>query len=176
MDTDAIGWSFITVALVLAGSAFAWHRTRRVSEHHVEIVERLGRYHRTARPRWYLLRPWEQAHTRVDLRELTHVAPPVPFVTADNARVSTAVVIRYRVVDPVRTTYEVRDPVYALRQLAVTLLRDHLDEVDLSTAQERRTDVASRVRDEVRGYSPRWGIEVIGLEIRAFEPMTEGGA
>jgi regulator of protease activity HflC (stomatin/prohibitin superfamily) len=166
----------MAVALALFGWLVMRNRVRHVPRHHVEVIERLGRYRRTAGPGRHVLAPIDSARARLDLRERTHVTRREPVETADGVWISGRFTIRYRIADPVRWTYEVSDPLYALAQTAFTALRNELSTTDLDRAREDRPAIASRIHDEARTHAPRWGIELIDLNLEDFETTSEGGA
>jgi len=164
----------MALALALLGWVVMRHRVRRVPEHHVEVIERLGRYHRTVSAGRHVLWPIESARARLDLREQTHVTRREPVQTAEDFWLTARVRFRYRIADPVRWTYEVSDPLYAVGQLAMTMLRGELSAIELSRARHERPAIASRVRDTVGKDAPGWGIELIDLDVDEFdEPRIE---
>jgi regulator of protease activity HflC (stomatin/prohibitin superfamily) len=176
---DAQVWrelSVMAVALALFGWVVMRNRVRHVPPHHVEIVERLGRYRRTAGPGRHVLTPFDSARVRLDLRERTHVTRREPAQTADGVWVSARFTIRYRIADPVKWTYESLDPLYALAQLAFTMLRNELGPTDLAQVRAERASIAARVGGEVGTQAPTWGIALIDLSLEDFEATVEGGA
>jgi regulator of protease activity HflC (stomatin/prohibitin superfamily) len=176
---DAQVWrelGVMAVALALFGWVVMRNRVRYVPRHHVEIIERFGRYRRTAGPGRHVLAPVDSARARLDLREQTHVTRREPVETADGVWLSGKIAIRYRITDPVAWTYEVRDPQYAVAQLAFAVLRGELSRADVARARDEEAAIATVVRDEVRKQAPRWGIDLIDLTVEAFDATGEGGA
>jgi regulator of protease activity HflC (stomatin/prohibitin superfamily) len=142
-----------------------------VPQQRMDVVERLGAYHRTLRPGLNLLMPFvDRVRTRVDMREAVQSFPPQPVITSDNLVVSIDTVLYYRVVDPVRATYEIANALQAIEQLTVTTLRNVIGSMDLEKALTSRDEInkhLSGVLDETTG---RWGIKVTRVEIKAIEP------
>jgi regulator of protease activity HflC (stomatin/prohibitin superfamily) len=164
----------MALAVAFLGWAVMRHRVRRVPEHHVEVVERLGRYRRIVPAGRHVLWPVESARARLDLREQTHVTRREPVQTAEDIWLTARVRFRYRITDPVRWTYEVSDPLYAVGQLAMSMLRNELSAIGLSRARHERSAIASRVRDSVGKNASSWGIELIDLDVDEFdEPRIE---
>jgi regulator of protease activity HflC (stomatin/prohibitin superfamily) len=176
---DAQVWRELGV-MALALALFGWvvmrNRVRHVPRHHVEVIERLGRYRRTAGPGRLVLAPIDSARARVDLREKTHVTRREPAQTADGVWIAVRLTMRYRIADPVKWTYEVRDPEYALAQLAFAHLRNELGSTDLAKVREERAAIGARVRDAVGVQAPIWGIELVDLNLEDLGATTEGGA
>jgi regulator of protease activity HflC (stomatin/prohibitin superfamily) len=144
---------------------------RVVPQQRMDVVERLGRYHRTLKPGLNLLMPFVDAvRTKVDMREQVVSFPPQPVITSDNLVVSIDTVLYFRVVDPVRATYEIANFLQAIEQLTVTTLRNVIGSMDLEKALTSRDEInrhLSGVLDETTG---RWGIKVTRVEIKAIEP------
>ncbi len=144
---------------------------RVVPQQRMDVVERLGKYQRTLRPGLNLLVPFIDAvRTKVDMREQVVSFPPQPVITSDNLVVSIDTVLYFKVVDPVRATYEIANFLQAIEQLTVTTLRNVIGSFDLEKALTSREEInrhLSGVLDETTG---RWGIKVTRVEIKAIEP------
>ena len=112
----------------------------------------------------------DRVRTNVDMREQVVSFPPQPVITADNLVVSIDTVLYFRVVDPVRATYEIANFLQAIEQLTVTTLRNVIGSMDMERALTSRDEInrhLSSVLDETTG---RWGIKVTRVEIKAIEP------
>ena len=144
---------------------------RVVPQQRMDVVERLGRYQRTLKPGLNLLVPFiDSVRTKVDMREQVVSFPPQPVITSDNLVVSIDTVLYFKVVDPVRATYEIANFLQAIEQLTVTTLRNVIGSLDLEKALTSREEInrhLSGVLDETTG---RWGIKVTRVEIKAIEP------
>ncbi|GIF12090.1 SPFH domain-containing protein [Actinoplanes teichomyceticus] len=144
---------------------------RIVPQQRMDVVERLGRYKRTLSPGLNLLVPFIDAvRSKVDMREQVVSFPPQPVITSDNLVVSIDTVLYFKVVDPVRATYEIANFLQAIEQLTVTTLRNVIGSLDLERALTSREEInrhLSTVLDETTG---RWGIKVTRVEIKAIEP------
>jgi regulator of protease activity HflC (stomatin/prohibitin superfamily) len=144
---------------------------RIVPQQRMDVVERLGKYKRTLNPGLNLLVPFIDAvRTKVDMREQVVSFPPQPVITSDNLVVSIDTVLYFKVVDPVRATYEIANFLQAIEQLTVTTLRNVIGSLDLERALTSREEInrhLSGVLDETTG---RWGVKVTRVEIKAIEP------
>src|SRR5262249_28747232 len=143
---------------------------RVVPQQRQDVVERLGKYHRTLTPGLRWLRPFIDAvRTQVDMREQVQSFPPQPVITWENLVVQIDTGRYYKVIDPVRATYEIANFIQAIEQLTVTTLRNVIGSLDLERALTSREEVnrhLSGVLDETTG---RWGIKVTRVEIKAIE-------
>jgi len=144
---------------------------RIVPQQRMDVVERFGKYKRTLSPGLNLLVPAiDGVRTKVDMREQVVSFPPQPVITSDNLVVSIDTVLYFKVVDPVRATYEISNFLQAIEQLTVTTLRNVIGSLDLERALTSREEInrhLSSVLDETTG---RWGIKVTRVEIKAIEP------
>src|SRR3954464_8529685 len=144
---------------------------RIVPQQRREVVGRLGKYKRTLSPGLNLLVPFVDAvRNKLDMREAVVSFPPQPVITSDNLVVSIDTVLYYKVVDPVRATYEIANFLQAIEQLTVTTLRNVIGSLDLERALTSREEInrhLSGVLDETTG---RWGVKVTRVEIKAIEP------
>src|SRR5262249_17846314 len=157
-------------AMLLVVVGFA-KTVKIVPQQRMDVVERLGRYDRTLKPGLRILVPFfDSVRTKVDMREQVVSFPPQPVITSDNLVVSIDTVLYFRVVDPVRATYEISNFLQAIEQLTVTTLRNVIGSMDMERALTSRDEInrhLSGVLDETTG---RWGIKVTRVEIKAIEP------
>jgi regulator of protease activity HflC (stomatin/prohibitin superfamily) len=144
---------------------------RVVPQQRMDVVERLGRYHRTLTPGLNVLVPFiDSVRAKVDMREQVVSFPPQPVITSDNLVVSIDSVLYFKVIEPVRATYEIANFLQAIEQLTVTTLRNVIGSLDLEKTLTSREEInrhLSGVLDETTG---RWGIKVTRVEIKAIEP------
>jgi regulator of protease activity HflC (stomatin/prohibitin superfamily) len=162
----------IVIAVFLLFTVVTLLKTVRiVPQQRMDVVERLGKYQRTLSPGLNLLVPFVDAvRAKVDMREQVVSFPPQPVITSDNLVVSIDTVLYFRVIDPMRATYEISNFLQAIEQLTVTTLRNVIGSLDLERALTSRDQInkhLSSVLDETTG---RWGIKVTRVEIKAIEP------
>src|SRR5256714_11796158 len=161
----------VVLAIVLLVVVPLARSVRVVPQQRMDVVERLGKYQRTLKPGLNLLMPFlDKVRSKVDMREQVVSFPPQPVITSDNLVVSIDTVLYFKVVDPVRATYEIANFLQAIEQLTVTTLRNVIGSMDLEKALTSRDEInrhLSGVLDETTG---RWGIKVTRVEIKAIEP------
>src|SRR5829696_5487911 len=119
---------------------------RIVPQQRMDVVERLGKYKRTLSPGLNILVPFVDAvRTKVDMREQVVSFPPQPVITSDNLVVSIDTVLYFKVVDPVKATYEIANFLQAIEQLTVTTLRNVIGSMDLERSLTSRDAVNSQL-------------------------------
>src|ERR671921_789842 len=132
----------IVAVLVLSVVITLVKAVRIVPQQRMDVVERLGRYNKTLSPGLNLLVPFIDAvRTKVDMREQVVSFPPQPVITSDNLVVSIDTVLYFKVVDPVRATYEIANFLQAIEQLTVTTLRNVIGSMDLERALTSREEI-----------------------------------
>jgi regulator of protease activity HflC (stomatin/prohibitin superfamily) len=161
----------LVLVIVIFAITTVVRSVRIVPQQRMDVVERLGKYKRTLEPGLNLLVPFvDGVRTKVDMRENVVSFPPQPVITSDNLVVSIDTVLYFKVVDPVRATYEIANFLQAIEQLTVTTLRNVIGSLDLERALTSREEInrhLSGVLDETTG---RWGVKVTRVEIKAIEP------
>jgi len=164
------------IAAFLALIIVVWAAVRTVPPQQTYVVELLGRYRRTLEPGIHLLVPFfESVHAKVNMREQVASFPPQPAITSDDLVACIDTVLYYRVVDPVRATYETANSVHAMEMLTITTLRNLIGSMDLERARVSRNEINSRLTDVLDKNAGAWGIKVIRTEIKAIETGSRLG-
>lgn len=149
---------------------------RAVQPQQTYVVELLGRYRRTLEPGIHLLVPFiESVRAKVNMREQVASFPPQPAITSDDLVACIGTVLYYRVVDPVRATYEIANPVLAMEMLTITTLRNLIGSMDLERARASRDEITLQLTEVLDENTPSWGIKVIRAEIKAIETGSRLG-
>jgi regulator of protease activity HflC (stomatin/prohibitin superfamily) len=169
-DHRLVSAGFLAVVAFLALIIIGLAAVRTVPPQQTYVVELLGRYRRTLEPGVHLLVPFtESVRAKVDMREQVATFPPQPAITSDNLVACIDTVLYYRVVDPVRATYEIANSVQAMEMLTITTLRDLTSSMDLERARASRDEINLRLTDVLDKNTGAWGIKVIRAEIKAIE-------
>src|SRR5437764_11023778 len=135
----------------------------------MDVVERLGKYQRTLKPGLNLLMPFIDAvRTKVDMREQVVSFPPQPVITSDNLVVSIDTVLYFKVVDPVRATYEIANFLQAIEQLTVTTLRNVIGSLDLEKALTSRDEINRQLSGDLEQTNGRRAFDMYQSVLRAM--------
>src|ERR1700688_737474 len=95
-----------------------------VRQYEKGLITRLGKYHGMAPSGLTFIMPFVDDIVRVDMREQVINVPPQKLITKDTVTVEVDAVVYYKVIDPVKSQYEVQDFGYACTTLAQTNLRN----------------------------------------------------
>ena len=123
--------------MIIIGAAFAFfvllvlmRWIQIVPQKQVKIIERLGKYHRTAEAGLNTIVPFiDSIRATIDLREQITKIEPQPVITRDNVTMEVDAVIYSVIVDPVRATYEVQNLRWGLEQLTLSALRNVIGQI-----------------------------------------------
>ena len=137
------------------------------------VVERLGRYQRTAQPGVNLLIPFIDTLRRVDMREQVIDVPPQDVITKDNVAVQVDAVIYHEATDPVKLIYNVENFLVAIIKLAQTNLRNLVGEMQLDQALTSRDAINTNLRNVLDEATDKWGVRVVRVEIQRIEPPSD---
>ncbi len=146
---------------------------RVVSPHEKGVIERLGRYQRTAQPGLTLIIPFLDTMRKVDMREQVVDVQPQEVITKDNVVVTVDAIIYYEATDPVKLTYNVADFYNAATKLAQTNLRNVIGETELDQALTSRDIINAKLREVLDDATDKWGVRIVRVEIKRIDPPLD---
>jgi regulator of protease activity HflC (stomatin/prohibitin superfamily) len=145
-----------------------------VPQKQVKIIERLGKYHRTAEAGLNTIVPFLDAvRDTIDLREQITKIEPQPVITRDNVTMEVDAVIYSVIVDPVRATYEVQNLRWGLEQLTLSALRNVIGQLDLDHTLASRDSTNTQLRAALDTATQQWGVKVMRIELKNITPPEE---
>jgi regulator of protease activity HflC (stomatin/prohibitin superfamily) len=159
----------ITVVVVI----FAATGIRIVRPWQKGVVERLGRYLRTADSGLTLIIPILDSMRKIDMRETVVDVPPQEVITSDNVAVTVDAVVYYEATDPVKLIYNVADFYQAATKLAQTNLRNVIGEMSLDDSLTSREKINAELRRILDDATDKWGTRVVRVEIQRIEPPAD---
>src|SRR6202451_2111734 len=106
---------------------------------------------------------------RVSLRLDTLEVPAQDVVTRDNVTVKVNAVIYFRVMEPRLAVVEVTNFLYATSQLAQTILRSVLGEVELDELLSQREKLNVRLQSILDQHTAPWGVKVTMVEVKQVD-------
>ncbi len=156
----------LAVFVLLVGAA----SIKIVAPYEKGVVERLGRYVRTANPGLTIIVPFIDKMRKIDMREQVVDIPPQEVITRDNVVVTVDAVVFYEATDPVKLVYNVADFFDAATKLAQTNLRNVIGEMELDEALTSREFINSKLREVLDDATDKWGVRVVRVEIKRIDP------
>ena len=164
----------VLIVLALLVVVVAVRSLKVIPAAHAAIVERLGRYQRTAPAGLTFVVPFVDRvrDPLVDLGEQV-LQGERSLQTADNHVVSVATTTYLRIVDPQAATYQVADYRAAVDLLITTTLRNLLNDLALDEALSARVQL-NRALLGALSVTDAWGVQVDRVEISDFRRPRTG--
>jgi regulator of protease activity HflC (stomatin/prohibitin superfamily) len=137
------------------------------------LIERLGKYQRTADSGLTIIVPILETMIKVDMREQVVDVPPQAVITKDNVVVEVDAVVYYEVTDPVKVTYNVANFYMAATKLAQTNLRNLVGDLALDESLTSREVINTKLRQILDDATDKWGTRVTRVELQRIEPPKD---
>jgi regulator of protease activity HflC (stomatin/prohibitin superfamily) len=137
------------------------------------LIERLGKYQRTASSGLTIIVPILERMIIVDMREQVVEVAPQAVITKDNVVVEVDAVIYYEVTDPIKVTYNVANFYTAATKLAQTNLRNLVGELALDESLTSRELVNTKLRQILDDATDKWGTRVTRVELQRIDPPKD---
>jgi len=167
-----IGVVLLLVVLFIALVSLA-RSARVVSQYEKGLVLRLGRYRATTSSGLTFLVPVIEDMIKVDMRERVISVEPQKVITKDNVSVTVDAVIYYRIIDPVKATFEVQNFGYAATTLAQTNLRNLIGDKSLDETLTARDTINANLRNVLDEATNTWGVKVTRVEVQKIDPPAD---
>jgi regulator of protease activity HflC (stomatin/prohibitin superfamily) len=166
---------FVVVLIFLAILVFVVAMTgmRIVRPWEKGLIERLGKYQRTAGSGLTVIVPFLERMIKVDMREQVVDVPPQQVITKDNVAVEVDAVVYYEVTDPVKVTYNVANFYVAATKLAQTNLRNLIGDLALDESLTSRELINTKLREILDDATDKWGTKVTRVELQKIEPPRD---
>ena len=161
------------IALILAviAAVFIVRTFKIVPQQNAWVVERLGKYDRTLTPGLKFVIPFiERVAYKHSLKEVPLDVPSQVCITKDNTQLQVDGIIYFQVTDPMRASYGSSNYIFAITQLAQTLLRSVIGKMELDKTFEERDHINLSVVASLDEAAANWGVKVLRYEIKDLTP------
>jgi regulator of protease activity HflC (stomatin/prohibitin superfamily) len=139
---------------------------RIVPQAELQVIERLGRYHRTLHGGLNFIIPIiDRVRSRFSTQEQVIDIQVQKLITKDNVSIVIDGLVFMRVGNAKQATYEILDLKYALAQLAQTTLRSEIGKMDLDDTLSSRDTLNATLLQALDSASASWGTKVTRVEI-----------
>ncbi len=147
------------VVCILAG-------VRIVPQSQKYVVERLGRLRSVLGPGINFIVPFlDRVRHKVSVLERQLPAMTQDAITSDNVLVQVETSVFYRIIEPEKTVYRIRDVDAAISTTVAGIVRSEIGRMELDQVQANRSNLIDAVRAQVAQQVDDWGIEVTRAEI-----------
>ena len=172
MDSEVF-YLVVLVVFVLLGAFTLVRAARIVKQYEKGLIMRLGKYHAMTPSGLTFIIPFVDNLIRVDMREQVISVPPQKLITKDNVTVEVDAVVYYKVVDPVKSQFEVQDFGYACTTLAQTNLRNLIGDRTLDETLVARDMINTNLREVLDEATNNWGVKVTRVEVQKIDPPRD---
>jgi regulator of protease activity HflC (stomatin/prohibitin superfamily) len=135
------------------------------------VVQRLGKYHKTLGPGLNIILPYiDRVAYKVTTKDIVLDIPSQDVITRDNAVIVANAVAYINIISPEKSVYGVEDYRIAIQTLVQTSLRSIIGEMDLDDALSSRDRIKTRLKDSISDDISDWGIILKTVEIQDISP------
>ena len=162
------------IVLIIIIAVIAFKSIKVVNQSEVYIIERLGKYYKTAEAGLTLILPFiDRVSSVVLLKELTMDIPPQGVITKDNVTINIDTVVFYQITDPEKSVYEIANLKKGIEYLAITTIRDIVGKMDLDETFGSRDNINFQLRSILDEATDKWGCKINRVEIKDINPPAD---
>jgi regulator of protease activity HflC (stomatin/prohibitin superfamily) len=160
------GGSIVLLALALLIIITLFKAVRIVPQSMKYVVERFGRLRVVLGPGINFTVPFLDviAH-KVSVLERQLPTAHQDAITTDNVLVKVETSVFYRVTEPEKTVYRIRDVDAAIATTVAGIVRSEIGKMELDQVQSNRNALTANIREHVKAMVDEWGIEVTRAEL-----------
>ena len=164
--TQFLGQNIFMILLALFIFICIFLGVRIVPQSEKFVVERFGRLRAVLGPGINFIVPFlDRVAHKISVLERQLPTAHQDAITTDNVLVKVETSVFYRITEPEKTVYRIRDVDAAIATTVAGIVRSEIGKMELDQVQSNRAEVAVNVREQVRLLVDDWGIEVTRAEI-----------
>ena len=139
---------------------------RIVSQSEKHVVERFGRLRTVLGPGINFIVPFlDRVAHQISILERQLPNASQDAITADNVLVQVETSVFYRITEPEKTVYRIRDVDAAIATTVAGIVRAEIGKMELDEVQSNRATLITTVKEAVEQQVDDWGIEVTRAEL-----------
>jgi len=170
IDATAIGDFLGSNAVLIALAGFLLIcillGVRVVPQSEKYVVERFGRLRKVMGPGLNFIVPFlDRVAHRISILERQLPTSSQDAITADNVLVQVETSVFYRIIEPEKTVYRIRDIDAAIATTVAGIVRSEIGSLELDHVQSNRAQLIARISASLANVIDDWGIEVTRAEI-----------
>ncbi|WP_246138104.1 SPFH domain-containing protein [Maritimibacter fusiformis] len=130
------------------------------------VVERFGRLQAVLGPGINFIIPFlDRVRHKVSILERQLPNASQDAITRDNVLVQIDTSVFYRILEPEKTVYRIRDVDAAIATTVAGIVRAEIGKMDLDEVQSNRSALMAQIKESVEEAVDAWGIEVTRAEL-----------
>ena len=155
---------YLLLAILVIVTIFKAVKIVPQSEQHV--VERFGKLRKVMGPGINLIVPFfDVVRHKISILERQLPNASQDAITKDNVLVAVETSVFYRIIQPEKTVYRIRDVDAAIATTVAGIVRAEIGKMDLDDVQANRARLIETIQSSVEDAVDNWGIEVTRAEI-----------
>ncbi len=163
---DLISANILWVLIAIFGLLIITRGLQIVPQSEQYVVERFGELHKVLGPGINLIVPFlDRVAHRISILERQLPNASQDAITRDNVLVQVETSVFYRILQPEKTVYRIRDVDGAIATTVAGIVRAEIGKMDLDDVQSHRAQLISTIKALVEDAVDNWGIEVTRAEI-----------
>lgn len=164
--TDLLTQNLALIILAVVVFLAVRSAVRIVPQSEKFVVERFGRLRAVLGPGINLIVPFlDRVAHRISILERQLPSTRQDAITADNVLVQVETSVFYRITEPEKTVYRIRDIDAAISTTVAGIVRSEIGTMELDQVQSNRAQLIERIREALANVVDDWGIEVTRAEI-----------
>lgn len=167
MDFEQIvGGNGVVLAIAVFVIICIYLGVRIVPQSQKYVVERFGRLRVVLGPGINFIVPFlDRVAHKISVLERQLPNATQDAITADNVLVKVETSVFYRITEPEKTVYRIRDVDAAIATTVAGIVRSEIGKMELDQVQSNRAQLIAQVREQVAAMVDDWGIEVTRAEV-----------
>ncbi|MEM9433731.1 MAG: SPFH domain-containing protein [Pseudomonadota bacterium] len=163
---DFLGNNFVYLLLFVFIVVTILAGVRIVPQSEKHVVERFGRLRSVLGPGINFIVPFlDRVAHKISILERQLPTASQDAITSDNVLVQVETSVFYRIIEPEKTVYRIRDVDAAIATTVAGIVRSGIGEMELDEVQSNRQQLILRIKQQVADAVDDWGIEVTRAEI-----------
>lgn len=163
---ELLGGNIVLLILAALIIISIFKAIRIVPQSEKYVVERFGKLRSVLGPGINVIVPFlDRVRHRVSVLERQLPAHSQDAITADNVLVTVETSVFYRILQPEKTVYRIRDVDAAISTTVAGIVRSGIGEMELDEVQSNRQQLIAKIQEQIAKAVDDWGIEVTRAEI-----------
>jgi regulator of protease activity HflC (stomatin/prohibitin superfamily) len=163
---ELLGGNLVVLLLAIFIILCLFLGIRIVPQSEQHVVERFGRLKSVLGPGINFIVPFlDRVAHKVSILERQLPTASQDAITTDNVLLVVETSVFYRVLEPEKTVYRIRDVDAAIATTVAGIVRAEMGKMELDEVQSNRNMLISRIKEMVEDAVNDWGIEVTRAEI-----------
>ncbi len=163
---NLVGGNIVLIILAAFIIICIFMGVRIVPQSEKYVVERFGRLRAVLGPGINFIIPFlDRVAHKISILERQLPVMGQDAITSDNVLVQVETSVFYRIIEPEKTVYRIRDVDGAISTTVAGIVRSEIGKMELDQVQANRTGLILAIQDQLAAQVDDWGIEVTRAEI-----------